>query len=141
MLKRHNLLSKKNKQKQELERTSTTIKQQIEMQLKQSNKKSESDYIDLAELQTNFVLKLTAECKTMMTNFRKVVQEYVKMHNDYCRMKINEEKAKAKRPKLNEEKLDQQLQTKFEQITFDTEMGRIVKDLVKNLPDNVQPVI
>ena len=39
----------------------------------------------------------------MMTHFKKTVQEYVKMHNDYCKMKINEEKAKAKRPRVNEE--------------------------------------
>ena len=49
----------------------------------------------------------------MLSNFKLTVQEYVKLHNDYCRMKINEEKAKAKKPKLNEEKLDQQLQDKY----------------------------
>lgn len=138
MLKRTNMLGKKNKQKQELEKASTMIKQQIELQLKQSNKKSDNDYIDLAELQPNFKLKLTSECKTMLTNFRKVtVNEYVKVHNEYCRMKINEEKAKTKRPKVNDEKLDQQLQSKFEQINFESEMSRIVKELVKNLPPAV----
>lgn len=50
MLKRTNMLGKKNKQKQELEKASTMIKQQIELQLKQSNKKSDNDYIDLSEL-------------------------------------------------------------------------------------------
>ena len=48
-------------------------------------------------------------------------------------MKINEEKAKTKRPKVNDEKLEQ----KFEQITFESEMTRIVKELVKNLPEAV----
>ena len=42
----------------------------------------------------------------MMSHFKQVVQEYVQLHNDYVRMKINEEKAKAKKPKVNEEKLD-----------------------------------
>lgn len=106
MLKRHNLLGKKNKQKTELERTSNMIKTTIELQLRQQNKKSENDFIELAQLQPNFTLKLTSESKTMIINFKAVVQEYVKLHNDYCRMKINEEKAKAKRPKANEEKLD-----------------------------------
>ena len=70
----------------------------------------------------------------MLANFRKVtVSEYVKVHNEYCRMKINEEKAKTKRPKVNDEKLEQ----KFEQITFESEMTRIVKELVKNLPEAV----
>ena len=93
----------------------------------------------MAELQPNFRLKLTAECKTMLTNFRKVtVHEYVKIHNEYCRMKINEEKAKTtKRPKVNDEKLE----SKFEQINFESEMSRIVKELVKNLPPAVQAVL
>jgi len=44
----------------------------------------------------------------MLTNFRKVtVADYVKVHNEYCKMKINEEKAKTKRPKVNDEKLEQ----------------------------------
>ena len=74
----------------------------------------------------------------MLTNFRKVtVNEYVKVHNEYCRMKISEEKAKTKRPKVNDEKLE----SKFEQISFETEMSRIVKELVKNLPPAVQPVL
>lgn len=42
----------------------------------------------------------------MISHFKTVVQEYVKLHNDYVQAKINEEKAKAKRPKVNEEKLD-----------------------------------
>ena len=54
-------------------------------------------------LKPNFILKLTGDSKIMMTHFKKTVQEYVKMHNDYCKMKINEEKAKAKRPRVNEE--------------------------------------
>lgn len=78
----------------------------------------------------------------MLTNFRKLtVSEYVKVHNEYCKMKINEEKAKTKRPKVNDEKLEQQLHSKFEQITFESEMTRIVKELMKNLPDAIQPVL
>ena len=50
MLKRHNLLGKKNKQKTELERTSHMIKNSIELQLRQQNKKSENDFIELAQL-------------------------------------------------------------------------------------------
>ena len=56
-------------------------------------------------------------------------------------MKISEEKAKTKRPKVNDEKLELQLQSKFEQITFESEMTKIVKELVKNIPEAVQPVL
>ena len=65
-----------------------------------------------------------------MENFKTTVQEYVKLHNDYCKMKISEEKAKAKKPKMNEEKLDEQLKGRYEQITFEQEMTRICKELV-----------
>jgi hydrogenase maturation factor len=106
MLKRHNLLGKKNAKKTELEKTSTMIKNQLEISLKTSNRKSQNDFIDLADLKPDFQLKLTQEVKTMMSHFKQVVQEYVLLHNDYVRMKINEEKAKAKKPKINEEKLD-----------------------------------
>ena len=57
------------------------------------------------------------------------------------RSEAQEEKAKTKRPKVNDEKLEQQLQSKYEQISFESEMSRIVKELVKNLPEAVQPVL
>ena len=73
MLKRHNSNGKRNEQKKELERTCTMIKCQIELQLKQSNKKSENDFIDLDQLRPDFTLKLTPEIKTMIAHFKKIV--------------------------------------------------------------------
>ena len=52
-------------------------------------------------------------------------------------MKIGEEKAKAKKPKLD----DQKLATKYEQISFESEMSRVAKDLVKNVPENCQIIL
>ncbi len=63
MLKRHNLLSKKNAKKHELERTTTMVKQQIELQLKHQNKTSENTVCDLENLKPNFNLRLSAEIK------------------------------------------------------------------------------
>lgn len=54
MLRRHNLLGKKNSKKQELEKTSTMIKNRLELDLKHANRKSESDFIDLADLKPDF---------------------------------------------------------------------------------------
>ena len=107
MLKRHNLLSKKNAKKNEMDKASALFKQQIELQLKNANRKSQNDFIDLADLKPDFNLKLSQEVKTGLSNYKGVVEEYVKLHNDYVRMKINEEKAKTKKPRMNEEKLDQ----------------------------------
>jgi len=141
MLKRHNLLGKKNKQKQELEKLVQLIKHHIETSLKQCNRKSESMPIELDQLKVDFSLNLNQDVKSMISGFKVIVQEYVKLHNDYCRMKIGEEKAKAKKPKMNEEKLDQQLNIKYEQISFESEMTRICKDLVKGCPEVVQPIL
>jgi len=77
----------------------------------------------------------------MIGGFKVVVQDYVKVHNEYCRMKINEEKAKAKKPKINEEKLEAQLHAKFEPISYESEMTRISKDLVKGCSEVVQPLL
>jgi len=59
MLKRHNLLGKKNKHKQDQERLVTLIKHHIETSLKLCNRKSESVPIELEMLRENFNLKLS----------------------------------------------------------------------------------
>lgn len=73
MLKRHNLLGKKNKQKSELEKLVTLIKYHIETSLKQQNRKSETVNVELDALKPDFSLQLSIEVKNMITNFRKVV--------------------------------------------------------------------
>ena len=92
---------------------------------------------DLELLKPNFNLRLSDEIKMLLVNFKSIVHEYVKLHNDYCKMKISEEKAKVKRGKINDEKLDQ----RYEQISFEQEMTRICKELVQKLPENVQPIL
>ena len=114
------------------------IKSQIELQLKHSNRKSENDFIDLDQLKPDFALKLTDDIKMMVTHFKKYVHKYVNLHNSYCRMKIGEEKAKAKKPKNSD---DHKLATKYEQISFDSEMSRIAKEMAKNIPDDCQPML
>lgn len=42
----------------------------------------------------------------MLAHFKTTVEEYIKLHNSYCKMKINEEKAKVKKVKISEEQLD-----------------------------------
>ena len=109
--------------------------------MKNANRKSQNDFIALEDLKPDFNLKLSQEVKTGLSNFKGVVEEYVQLHNDYVRMKINEEKAKTKKPRMNEEKLDQQLASKYEKTTFEAEMSRVVKEMVKNIPDEVKPIL
>lgn len=113
------------------------IKTQIELLLKQQNRKSENDISDLEHLKPDFTLRLSQEVKQMVGHFKKIVHQYVKIHNTYCRMKIGEEKAKAKKPKVD----DQKLATKYEQVTFELEMLKIAKDMAKNVPENCQALL
>ena len=78
MLKRHHANGKKNKLKQEVDRTCNMMKSQIELQLKHSNRKSENDFIDLDQLKPDFALKLTDDIKMMAGHFKKQVHTYVK---------------------------------------------------------------
>lgn len=106
MLRRHSLLGKKNLKKSELEKTQNLLKGQLEMTLRNCNRKSETDLIDLKDLKSDFSLRLSEEQRSLISHFKKIVQEYVVVNNEYVHMKISEEKAKAKKPKVNEEKLD-----------------------------------
>ena len=50
--------------------------------------------IELDQIRENFSLKLSQEVRMYISNFKGVVKDYVKLHNDYCNTKIHEEKAK-----------------------------------------------
>jgi hypothetical protein len=70
MLKRHSLLSKKNQKKSELDRTFAMINQKIVATLKQQNKKSENDFIELSSLQANsFNFKMPQDLKEIVPHF------------------------------------------------------------------------
>jgi len=102
MLKRHSLLNKKNQKKSELDRTLSMINQKVVATLKQQNKKSENDFIELSSLRAeSFVFKMPSDLKELVPHFQKDLQEYVRVNNDYVKTKISEEKAKAKKPKMN----------------------------------------
>ena len=141
MIKRHALLSKKNTKKAEVEQTVKLIRQQIEATLKKLNRRNAIDYLDLKDLKPNFLFKLPDDLKTLVSHFKKIVDDFVAVNNEYVKTKINEEKAKAKKPRLNDDKFDQQLKDKYETLNYKAEMSRIVKELVKGLPETIQPIM
>jgi len=57
------------------------------------------------------------------------------LNNDYVKTKISEEKAKAKKPKINNEEQEKQLASKYESLEATTELNAIVEKLLKNLPE------
>lgn len=107
------------------------------MQLKRLNRKSESDFLDLKDLKADLKFEVGADVKPVVNHFKKMVQDFVNLNNEYVKIKINEEKAKAKKPKMNDEKLETALQSKYEKITYDQEMGRLVKEFSKGLSESV----
>ena len=71
------------------------------------NKRSANDFLDLKDLKPNFLFKMPDDLKTLVTHFRKLVEDYIAVNNEYVKTKINEEKAKAKKPKLADDKFEQ----------------------------------
>jgi hypothetical protein len=94
MLKRINLLARKNQKKSDLEKTLGLVKQKIEVILKFQNKRSENDFIELADIPRNFVFRVPEELKSIVAHYPKDLKEYVRIHNDYVKTKILEERAK-----------------------------------------------
>lgn len=78
--------------------------------------------------------------KPLLVHFKKMVQEFVMLNNEYIKIKINEEKAKAKKPKVNDDKIEATIAQKYEKITYDSEMKRLVKEFSKGLSDPVATV-
>ena len=94
MLKRINLLARKNQKKSDLEKTLGLVKQKIEVILKFQNKRSENDFMELSEIPRNFVFRVSEELKSIVAHYPKDLKEYVRIHNDYVKTKILEERAK-----------------------------------------------
>ena len=65
----------------------------------------------------------------------------MRVNNEYVKTKISEEKAKAKKPKLNADGQDKQLASKYEQLEYANELVTIVEKLLKTLPENIQPAM
>ena len=70
MLKRISILNKKNSKKTELDRTFTMISQKIVTTLKQQNKKSENDYVELNSLKPeSFIFDMPSDLKELVPHY------------------------------------------------------------------------
>lgn len=76
------------------------------MTLKKLNRKSENDFIDVKDIKPDFKFEVTSEIKPLLNHFKKLVVDFVTLNNDYVKVKINEEKVKAKKPKIADDKLE-----------------------------------
>lgn len=61
----------------------------------------------------------------------------MRVNNDYVKTKVNEERAKAKKPRINSDEADK-LVGKYEPLEYVNELTTIVQKLLKNLPELIQ---
>lgn len=97
--------------------------------MKQQNKKSETDYINIEDLKPNFKFIVPEDIREAAAHYPKTLKEYVVVHNEYISTKILEEKAKAKRPKKGD---SADISGKFEFLDFDKELARNVNEVLVN---------
>lgn len=97
----------------------------IETTLRICNRKSESDTCDLSKL-SSAQFKPPLNHQGLVAHLTREVSEYLKVHNEYLRSKEQEERAKAKKQKIV---FGQSLKSKFEQVSFQQELQRILKDI------------
>ena len=72
LLKRNSLIEKKKKKKGDFDKISLLVKQKIEFDLKQQNKKSDIDYVDLDSMPPETVkFALTSELRSLLPNISK----------------------------------------------------------------------
>jgi hypothetical protein len=76
------------------------MKQALEQCLKQSNRKSEFENVDLQALKPNFSFNISENTKNAIASFKKELKDYILVLNEFLKNKSLEERARAKKPKL-----------------------------------------
>ena len=96
MMQRTFLFDKKKKRKNELDKAISGARNKVELDLKQQNKKSDNDYIDLDKLEPNNIrFAVSEDLKVLLNNVAKITNEYVTINNEYINVKNLEDKAKV----------------------------------------------
>ena len=88
--------------------------------------------MELAEIPRTFVFRVPEELKSIAAHYPKDLKEYVRIHNDYVKTKILEERAKAKHKKGFKD-------DKYEPLDFDKELRKhVVESLSVQFPENIR---
>ncbi len=96
MLQRTSLMEKRKKKKVELDKNTQTAKIVFERDIKNQNKKSDNDYMEIEKLDPNASKFFVQEdMKSVINLIMKNVNDFVNIHNEYIVIKGNEEKAKV----------------------------------------------
>jgi len=92
--------------------------------------------MELTEIPSNFVFRVPEELKSIVAHYPKDLKEYVRIHNDYVKTKICEERAKAKHKKGFK---DDEANKKYELLDFDKELRKhVVESLSVQFPENIR---
>lgn len=126
MLRRNYFFNKRRERKQEVDKTQALIKQWIEMNLKQLNKRSDSEILDLQNLKLNYAFNWHEP--VVLNQFQSEMREYIIVQNEYLKNKSLEERAKQKKPKVS-------VKQKYEQTSFEAEIDRVLKEITVSLPE------
>ena len=96
MLQRISLLERRKKKKVDLEKAIQVTRSKLEVDLKQQNKKSEDDYLELEKIDAkNVKFSLSSDAWGMIPVAFQQLGEYVTVNNEYVSVKGLEEKAKV----------------------------------------------
>ena len=134
MMRRTLLQTKKEKKKRELDKTQNSLRQAIELALKQQNRVSQNEILDLSKLGAKFSFKLQDQYKDLINPFKFELKEYICIQNEYLQTKFSEERAKIKKPKLTQTR-------KLELVSFEQECDRVFKELTAALPEHVKSIL
>jgi len=84
MLKRNSFLEKRKKKKADLEKVFNMTKHKIEIDLKNQNRKSETDFINLEEIEpSKLQYTVSKDLQGLIAGFVKQINEYVVTNNEY----------------------------------------------------------
>jgi len=88
----------------------------------------------LSELLPNFVLSLPEQEQSLIKNFLKDIEIFILISNKYFVFKAQEEKARVRRPKK-----DQNQSKQVEQLDYTGEAERVIAELMQGTPQALQP--
>jgi hypothetical protein len=130
MLQRTSLLERRKRKRNDLDKHVATFRSKVDVDLKQANKKSDSDYVDLEKLSVEEA-KLKFDFAILLPELQSLVKDYVALNNEYVQVKAAEERLKTKRvkdPKPAPETLE-----------VNGELEKSVDTIVQQLPEHFRP--
>lgn len=86
----------------------------------------------MEQLKDNFEFKAPEDLKIIVKQYPSELKELIRIHNDYFKMKLLEDKAKGKRNKVQDS-------NKYEFLDYDKELNRNINEtLINQFPEKIR---